>query len=145
MKAIHCKTQNEFNKVLDIFEKKGWTWSSGEKPLELKDQFLFNSETTVIDYHDRMEYAFLEHYIRNEPLYTIISFGEFLLEEEKEMIDLKSLDEAIASVHECMEGRTELTGTDLYNIHYFLNEYRNLKSKESKENMESEDNQEMVN
>lgn len=34
------------------------------------------------------------------------------------------LHEAIAAVHEAMEGRYNLTGQDLYNIHHFLCEHQ---------------------
>ena len=40
--------------------------------------------------------------------------GEMVTEDDK------LVAEAIAKVHEAMEGRYDLTGEDLYNIHYLL-------------------------
>jgi len=82
-KVIHTKTKKEFKKVLEIFEKKGWTWRGGRKPLKGIFNWYLYKEKTCIDYEDNFEYAFKEWY--EEKGWEVISFEEFL---ELEIIKL---------------------------------------------------------
>jgi hypothetical protein len=75
-KVIHCKTQEEFNKVLGIFEQKGWVWRSGKSPLKGKDNWRENNNETCIEYWNGFLYCCKDYYLNDG--YEIISFEEFL-------------------------------------------------------------------
>ena len=79
MIAIKTRTQEEFNRVLEIFEGKGWTWKYWDIPTKLK--YIWNSlnKETCIDYNDKFLHSNLESYKRE--WYEIISFDEFLKKE----------------------------------------------------------------
>jgi hypothetical protein len=77
-KCIHTKTQEEFNKVLEIFNSKNWrSWDSEDKGLMWVDY----KENTCVDYHDRYAYTGKDIYEKNYKEYKIITFEEFLEEE----------------------------------------------------------------
>ena len=74
--AIHCKTKEEFRKVLEIFDKKGWRWITGDKPLECVNDWNDYKEETCIRYEDDFGYSPKKWYLRND--YKVISFKKFL-------------------------------------------------------------------
>jgi len=78
MRAIHTKTQEEFNKVLEMFEKKWWKWPSWDNPTKLKGVWESYKEETCIDYENNFRYADRKF----SEWYEIISFEQFLKEEE---------------------------------------------------------------
>jgi hypothetical protein len=49
MRAIHCKTKEEFIEVLKEFDRREWKWSNKESPLYLKGREwdVFKSETSI--------------------------------------------------------------------------------------------------
>ncbi|MFW6272295.1 MAG: hypothetical protein ACOC2U_00760 [bacterium] len=80
-KAINCKTKEEFEKILGIYEEKGWLWLDGEFPTHSIDKWDTYSEKTCIDYSDDFGYADTNYYLSND--FQIISFEEFLQLEGK--------------------------------------------------------------
>ena len=74
--AINCKTKEEFIKVLEIFDKKGWRWGGGDKPLDKIYYWDEYKEETCIGYKNYFEYSPKEWYL--EEGWKIISFEEFL-------------------------------------------------------------------
>ena len=74
--AIHPKTKAEFKKVLQIFTKKKWVWSSGDKPLDYINYWNDDKEETCIEYGNNFSYSRKGWYEENG--YKIISFEEFL-------------------------------------------------------------------
>lgn len=76
MKAINCKTKDEFKRVLEIFEEKGWTWRSGHNPLYNDHVWFILQERTYIDYHDMFGYGAVD--APGAAKKQIISFEEFL-------------------------------------------------------------------
>jgi len=80
-KVIHTKTIEEFTRVLKIFDKKGWIWSSGCKPLEKISFWNEYKKQTCIGYENYFGYSPKEWHERNG--WEVISFKEFL-EMEKE-------------------------------------------------------------
>jgi len=82
-KVIHTKTIEEFTRVLEIFEKKGWVWMDGVKPLEKISYWNFYKERTCIAYENNFGYSTKEYY--EEEGDEVISFEEFL---ELEIIKL---------------------------------------------------------
>jgi len=77
--VIHTKTQEQFKRVLEIFEKKGWRWSTGNLPTHNRTIWNDYEENTCIRYKDVFEYCNLKYY--KEKGYKIISFEEFLKRE----------------------------------------------------------------
>lgn len=76
MKAIHCKTKDEFKRVLEIFEEKGWKWANESKntPLDCLNYWETYGEYTYIIYDNPIAYgAVTWEYERD-----IITFEEFL-------------------------------------------------------------------
>ena len=87
--VIHAKTKEEFKRVLEIFDKKGWKWYSGNEPLEKIYYWNDDKEETCIRYENNFAYTNKEWYLKNG--WKIISFEEFLKteKEEEEMEDLE--------------------------------------------------------
>ena len=77
--AIHTKTKEQLIKVLDIFEKKGWKWLSGNLPTYNRSIWNNYEENTCIRYEKWFGYCNLKFY--KEEGYKIISFEEFLKRE----------------------------------------------------------------
>ena len=73
MKAIHCKTKEEFKKVLKIFEEKGWRWFSGDNPTNF---IPYTNENDCVTYKNNMEYGSINHFKYFNV--QVISFKEFL-------------------------------------------------------------------
>lgn len=82
-RAIHTKTQEEFNRVLEIFDKKGWEWSEGDDMLYNMKLWEEWEDQMCIDYHNYCEYASKEYYQGWVLSYEIISFEQFLEMEEE--------------------------------------------------------------
>ena len=84
--AIHTKTQQEFNIVLEIFEKKGWEWRDGGIHTDSMKYWSCYKEDTCIVYNNHFLYCHICFY--EKKWYKIISFQDFLemewLWEEKE-------------------------------------------------------------
>ncbi len=78
MKTINTKTQEEYNKVMEIFEEKGYTWFAWNLPTE-KNYWEKYKKDTCIDYEDNFWYANINFY--KKEWIEIISFQEFLKEE----------------------------------------------------------------
>jgi len=73
--AIHTPTKEQFKHVMEVFDKKGWHWAGGLKPLERLDSFEYKEET-CIRYEDNFGYACKYYY--EEKGYKVISYSEFL-------------------------------------------------------------------
>jgi len=74
--VINTKTQEEYNELMKIFEKKGWFWYGwGEQPtyISVWDKF---EKNTCIEYKNNFAYTGVD--TCKEKRYTIISFQEFL-------------------------------------------------------------------
>ena len=80
-RAILCKTQEEFNGVLEIFEKKGWKWCNKENPTSLKSEWNKYNINTCLSYENNFTICNKESYVHDN--YTILSFEQFLEEELK--------------------------------------------------------------
>lgn len=80
--AIHTKTQEEFNKVLEIFEKKGWVWRSWNKPTSFKENWKDFEKETALYYNN--EFCYINKKFSEKWFDKIISFEEFLKLENKE-------------------------------------------------------------
>jgi hypothetical protein len=79
-KVIHTKTQEEYNQVMEIFEKKGWTWIGKTKFTDYNWDLY--KEKTCIQYKNEFSFCNKKYYIKND--YEIISFNEFIqLEQPK--------------------------------------------------------------
>jgi len=79
-KAINIKTQEEYDKLINIYDKKWWTWYNWDFP-KYKNKWLDYEYTTCIDYNDNFlifEKEDLENpeYEWDHPI--ILSFQEFL-------------------------------------------------------------------
>jgi len=82
-KVICCKTREEFNKVLEIFEKKGWKWYSGDKPTNLLEEYWCDDRDIYVEYSDRFSRSYdITDYTRC----IILSFNEFLKEESRNIV-----------------------------------------------------------
>ena len=79
MKAIKTETQEQFDRVLEIFEKKGWVWWREYKPTLFKQIWERFNKNTCIDYKNECWYSDAKFY--KEEWYEIISFEDFLKEE----------------------------------------------------------------
>ena len=77
-KAIHTKTQEQYDKVMEIFEKKWWKWCGWGKPAS-KNNWNEYRENTCIRYEDKFAYHYIDWY--KEEWYEIISYEDFLKEE----------------------------------------------------------------
>lgn len=76
MKAINCKTKDEFQRVLEIFEKKRWQWCDGDKPTSNVKKWYNYQSYTCIEYDNFFGYANMQ-FCKNHG-FQIISFEEFL-------------------------------------------------------------------
>ena len=74
--AIHTKTKEEFKRVLEIFDKKGWRWNGVNELLDKTYYWDEYKEENCIRYENYFGYSPKEWYLRNG--YKIISFEEFL-------------------------------------------------------------------
>lgn len=76
-KAIRTKTQEEFNKVLEVFEKKGWRWISVNNctPDNIWNIYKQNS---FLEYCNYFNYGCIDN---EKSKYNYISFEDFLKEE----------------------------------------------------------------
>jgi len=80
--AINTKTQEEYNRVIEIFEKKGWVWNSWRLPTNWLNMWNDYKENTCVDYKNNFRRADINSDI--QLWYKIISFQEFLEMEWKE-------------------------------------------------------------
>lgn len=121
-RIIHCKTEEQFQIVLKVFTHKGWNWVDKQDPMIWKDYWNIWKENTGIRYQNEFRFGRIrEDYGTCD--FDIISFEEFC-ELEHVIKETDGLSVSISKVHESMEGRYELTGTDLYDIHFFLCEHQ---------------------
>jgi len=76
--AINTTTQEEYDHVMQVFEKKGWVWCTDKKPTE-RNVWKYYKENTCVDYKNRFEHMPKVYY----KLYgcNIISYEEFLKRE----------------------------------------------------------------
>lgn len=73
--VIHTPTQEELNKVLEIFEDKGWKWNNWCNPTD-NNVFWIYEEDTCISYKNNFGHAPKDYY---EMMWDkIITFQEFL-------------------------------------------------------------------
>lgn len=84
--VVNVKTQKEYDKVMEIFESFGWTWSDGEKPTEY-NHWGEHEEKTCIRVENNFGYCDRKYY--KIKCYTIISFNELMAMQKK---TLKTLE-----------------------------------------------------
>jgi hypothetical protein len=148
IKVVHCKTQDQFDTVLKIFDSRGWKWASGMLALDGKSYWKNYTERECLEIKKDFQHSPAEFFIDNSKVYKVISFEEFLKKSLKEGEGLFELNEVevdqsgktdtegkeytieeldeieltqqIANVHEDQEGRYQLTGYDLGVIHSLL-------------------------
>jgi len=77
--VINVKTKEEYNKLMEIFEKKGWRWYSWALPTQDRDTWDIYKNNTCITYEDKFTYESIDYF--KEEWYNIISFEEFLKQE----------------------------------------------------------------
>lgn len=75
MKAINPKTQWEYDKLMEIFEYKGWVINGNMKPTDF-NFFPENKENTCIQYWNYSDFGDIKSFKEN--WHEIISFQEFL-------------------------------------------------------------------
>lgn len=75
-RVIHCETREQFNKVLEIFQEKGWVWCTGTLPLENKIFWEVYKEETCLRYGNFFAYSPKKDYMKYNC--EVISFEEFL-------------------------------------------------------------------
>lgn len=74
--AINCETKEQFKRVLEDFEEKGWSWRSGLKPTRrIEDWSDFDDEEVYLEYGNDIRYAYIE---KNKYCYKIIKAKDYL-------------------------------------------------------------------
>lgn len=76
--AIHCKTEEQANKLLTAFDKMGERWASGSSYLKVNCWNGYEEDTC---YSNNNRYTFINFYKENN--YKIYEFEDVDFEEEK--------------------------------------------------------------
>jgi len=74
--AIHCQTQEEYDQLLEIYEKKGWKRRNGHHP----KWFIFFYEGVCVEFWDNFTHATIGKY--QVDWYKVLTFKELLEMEE---------------------------------------------------------------
>ncbi len=77
-KVIHVTTQEEYDKVMEVFDKKWWKWS-WFKNIYFENKWTYYGSQTCINYDNPITYCYRKYFI--DDWYEIISFQQFLQEE----------------------------------------------------------------
>jgi len=75
MIAINTKTQEEYNELMEIYEKKWWVWATWDRPVKNDSIMPIYLKQTCIKYIDRFEYCRKAYF--KEIWIKIISFKIF--------------------------------------------------------------------
>lgn len=75
--VVHTKTKKEYDRLMEAYDRKGWTWAYGTKATEY-DAWSSNRGETCIYFHDKCYYASFHCHEQRSDEYTIISTEEAL-------------------------------------------------------------------
>ena len=78
MKVINTKTQKEYSKLMEILEKKGYKWLSGDKLTEFNYWSVYKEDTCIYIEKTRISYSY-KGWFRSD--YKIISFQKYMNQE----------------------------------------------------------------
>lgn len=74
--AIHCKTQEEYDQLMEICEKKGWKRRNGLSPKIQPNVWIYYKDQTTVDYCEFFQYTHKCWY--KNTWYKILTFNELL-------------------------------------------------------------------
>jgi hypothetical protein len=86
MKAIHCTSWKKTELVLEILQKKGWTWKDGSNLVSSYNPFVIYWKKTYILYKDKTVITNMRNCKRFG--YEVIYFYDFIKEENISLINL---------------------------------------------------------
>jgi hypothetical protein len=73
--GVQCKTKDEFNRLMQIYEDAGWHWRAGQNPTEF-DCWDDEEERTCLDIHNDFRTDSISRWESHG--YSVLSFTEFL-------------------------------------------------------------------
>jgi hypothetical protein len=91
--VVNCRTQEEYNELMDIYTQAGWKWSWGDIQKDVHG-WKYYEEETCIDVEDG--FTFGPAAWHREEGYTILSFPEFKAKYIDDMIE--TIEERIDSI-----------------------------------------------
>jgi hypothetical protein len=75
MIVVHTKTEKEYERLMELYEKKGWKWLSGEEPTDFKIWFYYKKQTGII-FSDKFQYGRISYYKEKYKDIEILSISE---------------------------------------------------------------------
>lgn len=64
--VINVKTQEEYNELMEMYDKKWWERRNGDKPIN-RNIFYVDKETTCVDFKDSFNYGSIGYHQQEEP------------------------------------------------------------------------------